>query len=511
MSDLVPFPRPAGHRRGRRRRSAAERAVYAQVRTVAAVPAVVFGVLLGVGWALWLPTGLSVGGLLTALSCSGVVVVLLGFLQAQAASDAVCQSQAQQAEQLIAAVKSVSAVIARTAEELRHGGRPCVPETPPGNPGGDSFADVEDALAWLQSKAARTVVQAHEQSQLAVRHAMFRHIARREHTLVSRALAALTDLQDLIEDAVLLDKVFQVDHLVTRLRRLVESVAVLGGESARSVRQPVTVVNVLRGAVQEIEQYPRARVATHPYNATLALPGHVGPDVTHLVAELIENAAEFSDPSTQVQLRAELVATGLAIEVHDRALPMPPQMRAQMNQLLAAPEAVDVSAQLEDGRIGLLVAALIAQRHGIDVQLHPNAAGGTTAVVVIPSRLLVEVPEPGPVREPAGQPLPPGPPGPIPQDDTPPSPQSAAVPSVPSGLPQRRRPSAPTPVQQEIQQPGRPGLPVRPPARLPIPGQDTGDTGPSAAPNPGLAGAFLGGSQRAAQENTPPSRHVPDQ
>ncbi|MGA5582525.1 MULTISPECIES: sensor histidine kinase [unclassified Streptomyces] len=334
----------------------------------------------------------------------------------------------------------------------------------------------------------------HEQSQSAVLLELLRHLSRREHALVSRALESLGELQARTDEPELLAGIYDADHLVTRMRRMVESKAVLSGESLRSARRPVSVMTVLRGAVSEVVQYPRVRVAAGAVGAELALPGYVGPELSHLVAELIENATEFSDPRTRVLVRAEKVPAGLAVEVEDRAVPMSPQQRMRLNRLLAAPDEVDVSAQLRDGQIGLLTAAKIARRHGMKVTLHENPAGGTTAVVVVPARLLVRletpdvisVPDTAAVASAAGdRPLPAAePPPPVARSST--------------ARPEQRANDAGQAPAPPAPPADRPRLPRRQQQRLPLP--DTGpqiQSAPRGTATPGLAAAFRSGQQAA--------------
>lgn len=105
---------------------------------------------------------------------------------------------------------------------------------------------------------------------------VLRRLAMREHALAGKALEALSQLEMLTDDPELLSKFFEIDHLVTRMRRQVESTAVLSGQSLRSVRRPVPVTTALRDAISEVVQYPRVAVAAGPVGAELGLPGHVG-------------------------------------------------------------------------------------------------------------------------------------------------------------------------------------------------------------------------------------------
>jgi len=219
---------------------------------------------------------------------------------------------------------------------------------------------------------------------------IFVNLARRMQSLVHREIELLDDLEAKVEDPDLLKGLFTVDHLATRMRRQSESLAVLGGStSRRQWTRQVTMHEVLRAAIAEVEQYSRVKVAP-PVEGVLR--GDAVSDVIHLIAELVENATKFSAPRTQALLRAQKVAAGLAIEVEDRGLGMLPADQQRMNAILADPGQVDIDELLRDGRIGLYVVSTLARRHGIRVQLQSNIFGGTQAVIVLP-RALVEVGE----------------------------------------------------------------------------------------------------------------------
>lgn len=213
-------------------------------------------------------------------------------------------------------------------------------------------------------------------------------IAQRLHALVSRTLEALDRVENEVEDPDLLDSLFIIDHLVTQTRRAVESLAVLGGKTARRVFKPLLLVNVMRQAVAEIEQYPRVRVQLP--EKKIAVPGYAGPDIIHLLTELVENGTKFSPPQTQVLMRAVPVPAGWAIEIEDRGLQMSAEKLAHQNGVLAAPDQVDLREQLKKKQLGLVVAALLAKRHGIRVELRASLVGGTLAVVVVPSPLIMD-------------------------------------------------------------------------------------------------------------------------
>ncbi|GIE99835.1 sensor histidine kinase [Paractinoplanes rishiriensis] len=221
---------------------------------------------------------------------------------------------------------------------------------------------------------------------------IFVNLSRRLQSLVHREIKLLDALENEVEDPDLLKGLFQVDHLATRIRRHAENLAVLGGSvSRRQWSRPVALTEVLRSATAEVEQYSRVKLVP-PIEGTL--PGHAVASIIHLIAELIENATMFAPPHTQVLLRAQQVAAGVAIEVEDRGLGMQRVDQERVNQLLANPEHFNLDDLLRDGRIGLFVVSMIARQHGIVVQLQTNIYGGTQAVVILPEALLGAEPAP---------------------------------------------------------------------------------------------------------------------
>jgi signal transduction histidine kinase len=215
---------------------------------------------------------------------------------------------------------------------------------------------------------------------------VFVNLSRRLQSLVHREIKLLDALENEVEDPDLLKGLFQVDHLATRIRRHAENLAVLGGSvSRRQWSRPVALTEVLRSAIAEVEHYSRVKLVP-PIEGTL--PGHAVASVVHLIAELIENATMFASPQTQVLLRSQQVAAGVAIEVEDRGLGMQRGDQDRINQLLVNPDHINLDDLLRDGRIGLYVVSVIARQHGIVVQLQTNIYGGTQAIVILPQPLL---------------------------------------------------------------------------------------------------------------------------
>lgn len=277
----------------------------------------------------------------------------------------------------------------RLAEGLRAGGTAAPSSedfTPPVN--ADPYLQLVHELRKAQSAAWNAVVGAASSAAAdgsSHRVAVFVNLARRMQSLSHRAIQGLDELENQVEDPDLLKGLFRVDHLTTRMRRQAESLAVIGGAaSRRRWTKPVTVYEVLRSAIAEVEHYNRVKVVP-PVEGSL--DGGAVADVVHLLAELIENATKFSPPQTQVLIRFERVAAGMAIEVEDRGLGIPREDQRRLNELLAETERADTEGLLKDGRIGLLVVSALARRHKVRVQLQGNVYGGTQAIVVVPEEL----------------------------------------------------------------------------------------------------------------------------
>src|SRR5690606_38330656 len=200
-----------------------------------------------------------------------------------------------------------------------------------------------------------------------------------------RQLSLLDTMERRTEDPSELSDLFRLDHLATRMRRHAEGLVILAGKSAgRGWRRPVPLVDVVRGAVAEVEDYPRVRVQPLP---RVALLGSAVADVIHLLAEVVENATTFSPPQSPVRVSGHAVANGFAIEVEDRGLGMTEEALRAANARLADPPEFDPS---DSAQLGLFVVARLAERHGIQVTLRPSPYGGTTAIALIPGSLIVE-------------------------------------------------------------------------------------------------------------------------
>ncbi|MFI0190819.1 nitrate- and nitrite sensing domain-containing protein [Streptomyces sp. NPDC017082] len=222
----------------------------------------------------------------------------------------------------------------------------------------------------------------------------FVNLALRTLTLVERQLAVIEGLEEREQDPERLATLFKLDHFATVMRRHSENLLVLAGtEHVQQHPGPVPLVDVVRAAVSEIERYERVRIAALPPHAHVA--GFAADDLSHLLAELMENATAFSPPELPVEVSGWLLESGeVMLSVQDEGIGMAKERLTRLNARLAAfdPESVHDHEDGDGVGLGLYVVARLAHRHGVRVQLREQKQGGTAAVVVLPAQLLTEAP-----------------------------------------------------------------------------------------------------------------------
>jgi signal transduction histidine kinase len=249
-------------------------------------------------------------------------------------------------------------------------------------------AEVDDIVQAFNNVQSTAVAAAVDQARL--RHGVsqvFVNLARRNQSLLHRQLLQLDGMERATEEPDLLADLFKLDHLTTRMRRHAESLIILSDHApGRAWRNPVPIVDVLRAAVAEVEEYERVEVLQTP---PVALVGSAVTDVAHLMAELIENATLFSPPRTRVDVRSTTTPHGLTVEVEDRGLGLPRVELDELNDRLTTAPEFDLA---QSDRLGLFVVSRLAARHGIKAALLPSPYGGLTARVALPASLLADQP-----------------------------------------------------------------------------------------------------------------------
>jgi signal transduction histidine kinase len=246
----------------------------------------------------------------------------------------------------------------------------------------DEIGEVARAFDQVHREAVR--LASNEAALRGNVNAMFVNLSRRSQSLVERQIRLIDDLEQGEQDSERLSNLFQMDHLATRMRRNSENLLVLAGhELSRRWSEPVALMDVLRAAVSEIEQYGRVTLNIQP---GISVRGPAVNDVVHLLSELAENATTFSPAETPVGVAGHLLNSGGALlEITDQGVGMDADEMAHANWRLDNPPVVDVAVSR---RMGLFVVARLAARHGIRVRLRPASTGGLTALVWLPGEVI---------------------------------------------------------------------------------------------------------------------------
>ena len=290
----------------------------------------------------------------------------------------------------------------RVVERLRRGEEVDVAaESPPPHKGViREVTRVAEAFSVVQAAAvAAAVDQAKMRKGISQ---VFLNLSMRNQSLLHRQLAMLDAMERRTSEPDVLSDLFRLDHLTTRMRRHAEGLIILAGVApGRGWRDPVPVVDVLRAAIAEVEDYVRVDMLSESPDL---VAGTAVSDVIHLIAELVENATAFSPPETRIAVRADRVGSGLVAEIEDRGLGLGDEELADINQRLASTPEFDLA---DSGQLGLFIVGRLAVRHGVKVVLRHSPYGGITAIVLLPRGVVVWESDaidsrpalPGPVNE----------------------------------------------------------------------------------------------------------------
>jgi histidine kinase/DNA gyrase B/HSP90-like ATPase len=324
-------------------------------------------------------------------------------------------------------------------------------DMPVAPPGDGEIGQVGGALDAVQRSALRAAAERAEL--LHGVSGVFATLARRSQSLVHRQLHLLDAMERRTEDPAELEDLFRLDHLASRMRRHAEGLIIMSGAApGRAWVRPVPVMTVIRSAVADVEEFQRVEVRRMP---EASVRGSAVADLTHMIAELVENATSFSPPNTGVLVHGQLVGAGFVVEIEDRGLGMQPETLAEANRRIADAHQLEL---FDPDQLGFFVVSRLAKRQNISVTLRHSAYGGTTAVILLPAALITQndppagpddAPQPTRRREMAAAPPTPAtaepphtwfeepPPDAVPQPEPPPP--AAPDDDVTGGLPRRTR------------------------------------------------------------------------
>ncbi|TDC25145.1 sensor histidine kinase [Streptomyces sp. 8K308] len=314
-------------------------------------------------------TPMAVGGGVAALALCAAVAVAT----AQAGRYRVLRERVEAHERAVA--RFVDTSVPRLVERLRGGASA---ET--------AIAAVERPDDTQTQRVLRTMAQeiARGEATKAAAMAACANAAGRMQALSTSMLASLREMEHRHADEDVLEDLLHLDHRTAQAGRLADSIAVLtGARSGRRWGKPIVMESILRGAMGRIGGYQRVRLHSA---VGVAVAGHAAEGVMHALAELMDNAANFSPPNSEVHVYAEEVPAGVVITVEDSGLVMS-EVALRRAERAVSSEALDLTT-LSGTRLGLAVVGVLARKHGLSVSFRPSARGGTGALLMIPQDLI---------------------------------------------------------------------------------------------------------------------------
>ncbi|WP_051819173.1 sensor histidine kinase [Streptomyces sp. NRRL S-920] len=260
----------------------------------------------------------------------------------------------------------------------------------------------------------------------------------------AKSVSMLADLRDMQErhGVEVFGDLLRLDHSTSQLGLMTDRLALLmGGRSSRAWNKPIVMESILRGAVGRISAYQRVRLHC---STTVAVAGFAAESVMHLLAELMDNAANFSPPIDEVHVYVEERSAGIVVTIEDSGLRMADAAMRRAEESVSG-RMTDL-ASLQGTRLGLAVVGRLAAKYGMSVNFRPSSRGGTGVVVLLPPQLLAQQRDPAPqqpVRRDAAPTPPPIPAATVPQAPAPAAEETPVFPVTPEALPAQAAPAAP--------------------------------------------------------------------
>ncbi len=249
---------------------------------------------------------------------------------------------------------------------------------------GDEVEDLAHSFNTVQQTAANL---ASDQARLRRTNVAttFVNLGRRNQNLLSRQLEHINSMEANETNSDTLQRLFQLDHLATRMRRNAESLLVLAGEEPpRRFRQPVSMHKLLQAAGGEIEDFARVELTSLDESS---VEGSAASDIAHLLAELLENASNFSPPGSPIQVHGRRRADSYLLAIVDQGIGMEEDALDAANGRLADPVEFD---RAPSAYLGHFVVGQLAKRHGIRVRVADSPYGGLAAQLLLPASILTD-------------------------------------------------------------------------------------------------------------------------
>lgn len=275
--------------------------------------------------------------------------------------------------------ETVPLVVSRFRENRNHGDavhRVALPADP-------RLAKALDDFAWVTHTGTRRAK---------VAYGMVRHVLTKVQARNTTILHHLRDMQFRYGQEALKD-LFFLDETASQLALSADRIAwMVGGRGSRLWTRPLGMESILRGAIGKIQSYRRVKVHN---NSKLSIAGRSAEAIMHLLAEIINNAAQYSAPMDEVHVYVEERTAGIIVTVEDSGLKIPPAALPYLEDCIAG-RVLDL-AEFRNHHYGLNVVGILAHRFRLTVNFRPSSRGGTGVVVLIPSEHIAQRQPPHPL------------------------------------------------------------------------------------------------------------------
>jgi signal transduction histidine kinase len=308
-------------------------------------------------------------GIAAVAGCAAVVTAAVGVVRARWLR---ARLRAAEADAARFAGETVPALVARLRE---------------GASAPTALAAAEEPADPAHQQLLRTVAEEIGRGETARAAAMAAcaNAAGRMQALATGMLADLREMEHRHPDEAVLGDLLHLDHRTAQAGRLADSIAVLtGARSGRRWARPIVMESILRGAMGRIGGYQRVRLHCA---VNIAIAGHAAEGVMHALAELLDNAANFSPPTAEVHVYVEEVPAGVIVTIEDSGLVMSDVALRRAERAVSREHPLDLTS-LSGTRLGLAVVGVLARKHGLSVSFRPSARGGTGALMMIPHDLI---------------------------------------------------------------------------------------------------------------------------
>ncbi|MFF4273570.1 ATP-binding protein [Streptomyces sp. NPDC001536] len=262
----------------------------------------------------------------------------------------------------------------------------------------ESEAALEARLAFSQDELARTqielarirneqdgVIREAEQAAEENTKAVLKGAARFLQSLAAEQTTLLDGVQREYGGHAVLADLMDITHANAQMARKAQGIAVMCGAPLGRRNQPASVYDVVRSAQSQIRNFQRVEIMQP---SGIALKASAVAPVALAVAELLDNAASFSQADAPIEVTFRQAQKNLCIVIDDAGVGMGDEDRQRASALLSGDDVPRLSQLGTQPKFGFPVIGLIARQHGFKVDVTGvSRYGGVRAVVLLPEEL----------------------------------------------------------------------------------------------------------------------------